>query len=113
MTGKRLRDPRSRVFEERQRLSRGGVVVVVAAIDSQGRVLSRKPEIVSSGVIEGKQRAQVLAQAMETVVAALRTEEAATEGWDTVSARVKERLGSFLYNETGQRPTIHAVAVEV
>ena len=113
VTGKRLRDPRSRVFEERQRLSRGGVVVVVAAIDSQGRVLSRRPEIVSSGVIEGKQRAQVLAQAMETVVAALRTEEEATEGWDAVSARVKERLGSFLYNETGQRPTIHAVAVEV
>jgi ribonuclease J len=113
VTGKRLRDPRSRVFEERQRLSRGGVVVVVAAIDREGRVISRRPEIVSSGVIEGKQRAQVLAQATETVMAALRTEEEATESWDAVSARVKEQLGSFLYNETGQRPTIHAVAVEV
>ena len=113
VTGKRLRDPRSRVFQERRRLSRDGVVVVVLSVDSKGQALSQAPQIISSGVIEGKQRDQVLAQGTQVVLDVVNGADEDARDWEAVSARVKESLGRFLYNETGQRPTILPVAIEV
>ena len=114
VTGRRLRDPSSRVFQERRRLARDGVVVVVLTVGGDGRVLAQAPQIVSSGVIEGKQRDKVLAQGSQAVLDAVKgADEDAPGDWAAVSARVKESLGRFLYNETGQRPTILPVAVEV
>jgi ribonuclease J len=113
VTGRRLRDPSSRVFQERKRLSRDGVVVVVLSVTSEGMVLDQSTQIVSNGVIEGKQRDKVLAQGTQAVLDAVKGSDQDARGWEAVSARVKESLGRFLYNETGQRPTILLVAVEV
>jgi ribonuclease J len=113
VTGGRLRDPHSQALEERQRLAQEGVVVVMLCVDRRGRVLPRKPELVSSGVLEPREREALLAQGAQTVLEAVAQQPDGPQDWDVLSARVKESLGRFLYNETGQRPTILPVAVEV
>jgi ribonuclease J len=113
VVGKRLQDPRSEAFTQRQRLAEDGVVVVVLPRDSKAGLLSGEPEIIFHGFVEATGHEELVAQAVRVVKEALDRGGTPSGDWESASLRVQETLGRFLYNETGQRPSILPVAVEV
>ena len=112
--GRQMWDMKSGILKDRRALSHDGIVVVTLALDkTTGRVLGR-PEVVSSGLVDLDAYPDLMDQAAQAVLEAVnhRVPEQPLDLSD-VSAKVKDRLESFLYNETRLRPKIISVPVEV
>ena len=113
VTGGRLREATSGVFQDRQRLSRDGMVVVVIAVDEGTGTRLGDPEVVAYGFEEEAQGEELLARGVQVVLEALGGQDEESREWSALSGQVRESLGRFLYNETGQRPLIMPVRVTV
>jgi ribonuclease J len=101
------------VLRDRRLLSQDGVVIVTVTIDKQsGRPLT-EPDIVSRGFIYEPDSEGLLDTAREKVTRAL--EEGVTRSAERgfISAKVKETLGRFLYDQTHRRPMVLPVITEV
>ena len=106
--GHRLWGVRSGVLNERRRLARHGIVFVSAAVDAAAREVLGEPQIMSSGFVEIDESAELYEKTSEEVKTTL--EGQLTDGlvWDRVRGRVIDSVASFLYDETGRRPTVIA-----
>ena len=103
------------VLQERRSLSQHGIVVVVLVVDRATGKVIKPPEMVSRGFIDTTEPSDLLERASETALAAVNHGNGAgqRQEWKYVTAKVKESLGKFLYQETGRRPMIIPVPVEV
>lgn len=111
--GFRLWDVRSAILRDRRHLSRDGFVVVVVPLDHATGDLVGDPEIASSGFIDMEESEDLVDKALDLVADALRSSSKLPLQEDYVTARVREVLGSFLYTETGRRPMIVPLPIEV
>ena len=111
--GLRLWDMRSGVLRDRRALSRDGFVVVVLPIDRVSGELVGDPEIASSGFIDMAESEDLVDRAVDLVGEALRSSSNKRLDESYVTARVREALGSFLHKETGRRPMIVPLPIEV
>ena len=106
IAGKHIWDMKSLVMRDRQTLSRDGIVVVMMTVDKAGRVVKR-PAVVSSGFVDISESTDLLERTSEAAW------KAVGNGNGAITAQVKEALGSFLFKETGRRPMILPMTVEV
>ena len=104
--GKHIWDMKSTVLRDRQALSHDGIVVVMLTVDKAGRVV-KQPAVVSSGFVDISESTDLLERTSEAA------RNAVGNGNGAITAQVKEALGSFLYKETGRRPMILPMTVEV
>jgi ribonuclease J len=111
--GFRLWDVRSAILRDRRHLSRDGFVVVVVPLDHSTGELVGDPEIASSGFIDMEESEELVNKALDLVADALRSSSKLPLQEDYITARVREVLGSFLYGETGRRPMIVPLPIEV
>jgi ribonuclease J len=109
--GLRLWDTRSAILRDRRNLSRDGFVVVVVPLDSAGELVG-DPEIATSGFVDMDESEELLDDAVSMVGDALRSTSKALED-DYISARVREVLIPFLHKETGRRPMIVTLPIEI
>ncbi len=101
------------VLRDRQTIATEGIVVVVIPIQkSTGRVTSG-PDIISRGFIYMKQSGELIDQAKRTVLQSLRLKKGRMMDWQFVRKQISENLAVFLARETGRRPLIVPVIVEV
>jgi ribonuclease J len=110
--GLRLWDVKSAVLRDRRHLSRDGFVVVVVPVDKVTGELVGEPEIATSGFIDMEESRVLVDRALGLVTEALRSPSKRLEE-TYITARVREVLGSFLFKETGRRPMIVPLSVEV
>ena len=111
--GLRLWDMRAEIFKDRRSLSRDGFVVVVVPLDNATGELLGDAEIASSGFIDMEESVDLIERAMDRVSESLRSTENGPLDEASISARVRKVLGSFLYEETGRRPMIVPLQIEV
>jgi ribonuclease J len=104
--GKHTWDMKSSILRDRQALSRDGMVAIMLAVDKKGRLIKR-PIITSSGFIGKDDPAEILERTAETIFAAISKEDG------SVIAQAKQSARTFLYKETGRRPIILPMTVEV
>ncbi|PKB67157.1 MAG: ribonuclease J [SAR202 cluster bacterium Io17-Chloro-G3] len=108
-------DMKSVVLRDRRALSRDGIVVVVLTINKTTGKIVKNPEVVSSGFVEGSESLDLIKSKSESIIASLghrdETSQPPVSGYMTT--KVKESLGNFLYEQTGRRPMIVPVVVEV
>ena len=104
--GQRRLDSNSEIFDERKRLARDGVVVIVASRSQVADGGTLKPEIISKGFLNGDESATLLKRASEEAQFVL--EETASIGLDWAQSRdlIKDRVSKFLYEQGRVRPTI-------
>jgi ribonuclease J len=113
VNGLRTRDIRSLVLRDRRLLSRDGIVVVIMALErATGRPI-RPPEVVSSGFAEREEAGQLFRQASNLTLKTLEESEGHPVDRGAISAKVRETVSKFLYKETGRRPIILPVVLEV
>lgn len=101
------------VLRDRQTIATEGIVVVVIPIQkSTGRVTSG-PDIISRGFIYMKESGGLIDQAKRVVLQSLRLKKGRMMDWQFVRKQISENLAVFLAKETGRRPLIVPVIVEV
>ena len=106
-------DMKSDVLRDRKVLSRDGIVVVVLTLNRTTGQMVKPPEVVSSGFVDVAQSRELMEKISLTVYTALDHGQGSPLEWEFINTKVKEVLGSFLYKQTGRRPMIIPLAVEV
>jgi ribonuclease J len=101
------------VLRDRKLLSQDGVVIVTVTVDRQtGRPVA-EPDIVSRGFVYERDAEELLARAREKVSASLKEVCSQSAERSFLTAKIKETLGQFLYDQTHRRPMILPVVTEI
>ena len=111
--GVRLWNMGSAVLRDRRHLARDGFVVVALTLDETTGGLAGEPEIASSGFIDMDESEELVDDAIELVGDTLRLAAKIPLEEDYINARVREALGSFLFKETGRRPMIVTLLLDI
>lgn len=97
------------VLRDRHQLARDGFLVAIVALDKDSGEILVKPEILSRGFVYMRDSEELIELARERVWQAL--EHVGPRS--AVSAKIKDALGEFCYQQTGRRPVILPVVMEV
>ena len=110
--GLRLWDARSAVLRDRRKLAREGLVVVVVPFDGATGEALGDPEIVTSGFIDAEESEGLIDRATTLVAEALRApSKPLDEG--SIERHVREALRGFFQEQTGRRPMIVPLPIEM
>lgn len=96
------------VIHDRQVLSEEGLVVAVATIDYQHRLVLAGPDILSRGFVYMRESTDLIAAAQKDVYHVLRSELSQPElpSDSVLRQKIIEQLSDFLYSKTERRPII-------
>ena len=111
--GTRVWDIKNPALRDRRILGRDGFVVVLMRLDRSSRKLSDYPEVISGGVINIQEDADFLDAIAEVAQAKVEELGGQIGDWGHVSAKVRNVLQSYLYKETGRKPMIIPVLIEL
>jgi len=101
------------VLRDRKHLSQSGLIIVVAAIASEGYVVSG-PDIVSRGFVYVKENEELIESARQVALDALdKALEAGSRDWNTLKAKVRDALSDYIYQVTMRNPIILPIFLEV
>lgn len=101
------------VLRDRQTIATEGIVVVVIPIQrSTGRVTA-SPDIISRGFIYMKESGSLIDGVKRVVHSSLRLKKGRIIDWQFVRKQISENVAVYLAKETGRRPLIVPVIVEV
>lgn len=112
--GSGVGDIGSVVLKDRKLLSEDGVFTVVLVTDKQSGALLAAPEVVSRGFVYIKDSEELIAGA-KTVVAdiAAQLANAHRSEWATIKNNMRGALRNYLYKETGRRPIVLPIIIEI
>ena len=114
MDGFGVGDVGSIVLRDRKHLSQDGLIVVVAAVDLDARLLTSGPDIISRGFVYVRESEALMGEAREIAAAALsKCLESSRTDWMELKNAVKDALGKYLYQKTHRKPMILPVIMDV
>ena len=106
-------DIKSVVLRDRRLLSRDGIVVIILTLDKTTRVPLAEPEVVSSGFVDHVSGEDLFGKVASAIFDSLDHGRDYAMDWVYLDKKVKEVAGELLYRETGRRPMIIPVPLEV
>lgn len=112
--GSGVGDIGSVVLRDRKHLSEDGLVVVVATIDTEDRMIVSGPDIVSRGFVYVKESEELMREARTIAENSLM--RAMTKGYGDrthIKGLIKDDLAKFIYKETKRKPMILPVIMDV
>lgn len=104
---------RNLVLRDRKILADDGIVIIISTRDKATGRLANAPEVVSSGFLEPSESGGLFHKVSEAVEKALTPKGKPSSNGSFASAKVKETARKLLYKETGRRPMIIPVTIEV
>ncbi len=102
----------SEVLRDRRHLSADGVVVVTVVVDQESGELLADPEVVARGVL-GSEAEQFIQGGVDALARAFRKPSRVRPEYTTMIERVKETLGSYIWQKAHLRPLIIPTIIEV
>ena len=112
--GRRLWDPSSSVFKDRESLGREGIVVAALTFDANTRSLRGVPVLTSNGFRVPDDHEGIMIQAAQRLKEILETQQwDEVELEDTLKQKTSDVLGKFFRDKTGRRPVILTVVFQV
>ncbi|MBQ8004730.1 MAG: ribonuclease J, partial [Clostridia bacterium] len=103
------------VLRDRRHLAQDGLIVVVATIDAEDRLLISGPDIVSRGFVYVRESEALMEEvkriAMDSIINCLDNSEI----YDRMQlkTRVKDELAKFLYSKTKRKPMVLPVIMNI
>ena len=96
------------VLRDRRHLSQDGIIVVVASIDANARLIFSGPDIVSRGFVYVRESEELMENARKIVLRAIEDELECDGFVDRMQLknRVRDDLAKFLYAQTKRKPMI-------
>jgi len=101
------------VLRDRKMLSRDGMVVVIIAINRQTGKLIGRPDIISRGFVDTREARDMIEESRNLVARALDHGRDRPADWSFISAKVRDMLNRFYYEQTKRRPMILPFMVKV
>jgi ribonuclease J len=101
------------VLRDRQTIATDGIVVVVVPMEKSTGRITAEPDIISRGFVYMKESGELLNKAKRVVSESLRLKRGRITDWRFVRSQLSENLEKYLLRETGRRPLIVPVIVEV
>jgi len=101
------------VLRDRKVLAGDGIVTVIVVRDKATGQLASPPKVVSSGFLEPEETHDLFQRVSSAVEKALTSDGKPRSGGRLTRAKVKETASKLLYKETGRRPMIIPVTIEV
>ena len=112
--GSGVGDIGSVVLRDRKHLSEDGLVVVVATVDMEDRVVVSGPDIVSRGFVYVKESEELMKEARSIAEGSLIRAMSKGHGDRThLKGIIKDDLAKFIYKETKRKPMILPVIMDV
>ena len=102
------------VLRDRRHLAQDGLIVVVATVDIDERMIISGPDIVSRGFVYVRESEQLMDQVRQIAKDALTDclDHNITD-WTELKGRVKDDLSKFLWSKTKRKPMILPVVMNV
>jgi ribonuclease J len=94
------------VLNERKSLSRDGVVVVTAIINTKENRLVGRPRVITRGLIDSGKLQALIEKSQDVVAAALNPDRLASMKRGNLDAVVEDSLSRFLYEQIHRHPII-------
>ncbi len=101
------------VLRDRKMLSRDGMVVVIIAINRQTGKLVGRPDIISRGFVDTREARDMIEESRNLVARTLDHGRDRPADWSFISAKVRDMLNRFYYEQTKRRPMILPFMVKV
>jgi len=102
------------VLRDRKHLAYDGIVLPIVAINKKSGELESAPEVVQRGLALGDESAEFLAKARviigETIAGASHEERV---DWAVIKEKIRIELKRYIQRETGRRPMIIPVVLEI
>ncbi|SFL67111.1 ribonuclease J [Paenibacillus sp. 1_12] len=102
------------VLRDRKHLSEDGILVVVVTLSKMdGKILSG-PDIISRGFVYVRESEDLMEEAsliVKNTITQLQAQN--VNQWNSLKINVKAVLGRFLYEQTGRRPVILPIIMEI
>ncbi len=100
------------VLRDRRMLSKDGIVMVIIAINQQTGKLVTRPDIVSRGFIDETEDKEMI-EASRDAVAHVLDHTNRDVDWGFISAKVRDTLLKYYYDQTRRRPMVIPFMVKV
>jgi ribonuclease J len=103
------------VLRDRKHLSQDGLIVVVATVDEEHRLLLSGPDIVSRGFVYVRENESLMDEAKQVVQRSIDSCLRSRDVGDRMrlKTRVRDDLSKFLFQRTGRKPMILPVIMNV
>lgn len=103
------------VLRDRRHLAQDGLIVVVASVDAEDRLLLSGPDIVSRGFVYVRESEELMDEvrkiAMDSIIDCLDSSD--TYDRIQIKTKVKDELSKFLYTKTKRKPMVLPVIMNV
>lgn len=112
--GRRLWDPSSSVFKDRESLGREGIVVAALTLDAITGNLRGIPVVTSNGFRVPEDHEEIMAQAgqrVKEILSQQRWDQGEPE--DALKQKASDVLGKFFRDKTGRRPVVLTIVSQV
>ncbi len=112
--GKNTGDVGELVLKDREMLSKDGIMTISATLDKKTKKVLAGPEILTRGFIYVKDNAEIIKEAEKISLEVIRENTNNNYiDYNKVKNGIRDRLGKYLYKETGCNPMIITVIGEV
>ncbi|HZO99417.1 MAG TPA: ribonuclease J [Terriglobia bacterium] len=102
------------ILKERRHISEDGIVIPILAINEHTGLLETQPEIVSRGFIPLEEASDLIESAREVILRTIEKSNAEEVGdWGVIKEKIRTALRRHFNEETGKRPMILPVVLEV
>ncbi len=102
------------VLRDRRHLAQDGLIVVVATVALDQRMILSGPDIVSRGFVYVREAEELMEQVRQIALDALKNSlERGITDWTELKGHVKDDLAKFLYSKTKRKPMILPVIMNV
>lgn len=102
------------VLRDRKLLSESGLIIVVAAIDKESNVIVSGPDIISRGFVYVRENEKLIEEARRVAEDAIeKCQRKNIRDWNTMKSKVRDSLGSYIYQTTKRDPIILPIFLEV
>jgi len=101
------------VLRDRRMLSRDGIVMVIIAVNRQTGKLVGRPDIVSRGFVDMREAKDMIEESRNLVARTLDHGRDRPADWGFISAKVRDVLNKFYYEQTKRRPMVLPFMVKV
>lgn len=102
------------VLRDRKHLSEDGILVIVVTLSrTEGAIISG-PDIITRGFVYVRESEALLDNASQLVTQTINQIQAENiNQWSAIKVRVKDVLGRYLYENTGRKPVILPIIMEI
>ena len=101
------------VLRDRRTLASEGIVVIMVPVEKSINRVRGEPDIVSRGFVYMKDSGAIVAEMKQIVNRHLRLKKGKIFDWHFIRRNIEEEVSRFLFKETGRKPLIVPVVIEV